>query len=90
MNQTFSEKEILADALTSEKGATNSYNKFATECVHNGLRNTVLQVLNQEHSIQQDVFNIMHEKGYYPTPDAEDRKISEAKQKFQSSASSMI
>ncbi|BCN31018.1 spore coat protein [Anaeromicropila herbilytica] len=89
MNQTFTEKEILADALTSEKGATNNFNKFANECVHNDLKNTVMEILNQEHSIQQDVFNIMHEKGYYPTPDAEERKISEAKQKFQSSASSV-
>ena len=89
MNQTFTEKEILADALTSEKGATNNFNKFANECVHSELRNTVMDVLNKEHSIQQDVFNIMHEKGYYPTPAAEDKKISEAKQKFQSSATSL-
>ena len=90
MNQTFSEKEILADALTSEKGATNNFNIFANECVHSELRNTVMDVLNKEHSIQQDVFNIMHEKGYYPTPAAEDKKISEAKQKFQSSASNFM
>ena len=90
MNQTFSEKEILADALTSEKGATNNFNIFANECVHSELRNTVMDVLNKEHSIQQDVFNIMHEKGYYPTPAAEDKKISEAKQKFQSCASNLM
>jgi spore coat protein CotF len=89
MNQTFSEKEILADALTSEKGATNNFNIFANECINKDLRNTVLQVLNQEHSIQQDVFNIMHEKGYYPVSDADERKISEAKQRFQGSASNM-
>lgn len=90
MNQTFSEKEILADALTSEKGATSHFNLFANECVHSDLRNTVMQVLNQEHSIQQDVFNMMHEKGFYPTPDAEDKKVSEAKQKFQNSVSSVL
>ncbi len=90
MNQTFSEKEILADALSSEKGATNNFNTFANECVHSDIRNTVMHVLNQEHAIQQDVFNMMHEKGYYPTPDAETKKISEAKQKFQASASSEI
>lgn len=90
MNQTFTEKEILADALTSEKATTGNFNKFANECVHSDLRDTVLQVLNQEHSIQQDVFNMMHQKGYYPTPDAEEKKITEAKQKFQSSASSVM
>ena len=90
MNQTFTEKEILADALTSAKGATNHFNLFANECVHSDLRDTVMQVLNQEHSIQQDVFNMMHQKGFYPTPDAEDKKISEAKQKFQSCVSSAM
>ena len=84
MNQWFSEKEILADALTSSKGATNNYNLFANECVHEDVRNTFMRVLDQEHEIQQDVFCMMHDKGYYPTPAAQETKIAEAKQKFES------
>ncbi|MFA9464153.1 MAG: spore coat protein [Velocimicrobium sp.] len=84
MNQSFSEKEILADALASQKSSTSNYNLFANECVHEEVRNTFMKVLDQEHAIQQDVFDMMHSKGYYPTPNAEEKKVEETKQKFES------
>ena len=75
MQQPYSEKEVLADALTAEKTATDHYNTFANECVHENVRNAILDCLDKEHAIQQDVFNIMHGKGYYPTPAAEMQKF---------------
>ena len=39
-------------------------------------------ILSQEHDIQQDVFNMMHEKGYYPTPAAEQKKVDQLKQQY--------
>ncbi|MBR1693546.1 MAG: spore coat protein [Lachnospiraceae bacterium] len=78
----FKEKEILGDALVAQKNATNLYNNFSNECVHEGLRSTLLDLLADEHSMQQDVFCSMHERGYYPTPEAQQNKIDEAKQKF--------
>ncbi len=45
----------------------------------------MLDILADEHTLQQDVFFCMHEKGYYPTPDADQQKIDEAKQKFSAS-----
>ena len=80
--QPYSEKEVLADALSAEKTATQHYNLFATECVHSNVRDTILDCLSKEHEIQQDVFNMMHAKGYYPTPEAQMQKVEEAKQKF--------
>ena len=78
----YSEKEVLTDALTAEKTATEHYNQFANECVHANVRNAILDCLDKEHAIQQDVFNMMHAKGYYPTPAAPTQKVEEAKQKF--------
>lgn len=80
--QQYTDKEVLGDALAAEKAATNNYNTFANECVHEHVRNAILHCLEQEHSIQEDVFNMMHAKGYYPTPAADMKKIDEAKQKF--------
>ena len=82
IQQNFTEKDILEDALTSEKTATEHYNLWANECVHSNVRNTILDCLSKEHAIQQDVFNIMHGKGFYPTPAAQMQKVDEAKQKF--------
>ena len=76
MNQ-YKEKEILGDALGAQKAATNLFNTFSNECVHEGLRSTMLDILADEHS--------MHERGFYPTPDAEQSKIDEAKQKYSAS-----
>lgn len=80
--QPYSEKEVLADALTAEKNATAEYNMFANECVHENVRCAILDCLDKEHAIQQEVFNMMHSKGYYPTPAAQTQKVEEAKQKF--------
>ena len=45
MEQVYSEKEVLADALTAEKSATNNYNTFSNECVHEDVRNAILDCL---------------------------------------------
>ena len=78
----YTEKEVLADALGSQKCSTNHFNTFSNECVHEDLRQTLLKILSEEHDIQQDVFNMMHSKGYYPTPAAEQQKIDQLKQQY--------
>lgn len=78
----YTDKDVLDDALTAEKAATVNYNAFSNECVHEDVRNVMLQCLEQEHSIQYDVFNMMHSKGYYPTPAADMKKVEETKQRY--------
>lgn len=82
MEQIYTDKEVLCDALTAEKTSTNVYNTYSNECVHESVRDTFLKILGQEHEIQDDVFKIMHAKGLYPTPEAEDKKVEQAKQKY--------
>ena len=82
MEQLYTDKEVLQDALTAEKTATNNYNTYANECVHDTVREAILNSLSEEHKIQEEVFNAMHTRGLYPTPEAEDKKVDEAKQKF--------
>lgn len=83
MKGIYTEKEVLGDALNTEKNATNLYNLSANECVHDSLRGTMLDLLKKEHEIQVDVFNQMHTMGYYPTPAAESKKIQDARTKFE-------
>lgn len=79
---SYGEKEMLNDALISEKAITSEYNSFSNECANCNVRDVMLQILNEEHQIQADVFNEMHTRGYYPTPAAEQQMIDQAKQKF--------
>ena len=78
----YTEKEIYGDALAAQKTATSEMNKAANECVHEDVRKTMMNILNQEHEIQKSVFDDMHAAGYYPTPAAEEKKVQDAKQKF--------
>ena len=78
MEEIYTEKEILGDALNTEKNATNLYNLSANECVHENLRCTMMDLLQKEHEIHQ-----MHTMGYYPTPAAESKKMQDAKAKFE-------
>lgn len=82
MIQNYTDKEVLGDGLDAQKAATALFNRMANECVHDDLRDTLLDILEEEHEMQVDVFNIMHAKGFYPTPPAEQKKIDEVKSQF--------
>ena len=82
MNVSYTEKEILGDALATAKYSTDNYNTFSNECAHENVRSTLMRILNEEHDIQQDVFEMMHAQGYYPTPAADAKKVEEAKQQY--------
>lgn len=82
MQQIYTEKEVLADGLSTQKCTTSLFNIASNECVHNDLRDTMLKILEEEHKIQTEVFNMMHQRGLYETPAAEVQKVQQAKQKF--------
>ena len=80
--QVYTDKEVLGDGLSAQKSSTNLFNMSANECTHDQLRATMLNILSEEHKIQEGVFNMMHQRGFYETPAAEETKIQQAKQKF--------
>lgn len=73
------------DTEIKQKSATEKFNTFAGECVHADLQGSMMNILEQEHKISNDVFQMMHQRGKYETPPAEEKKITEAKQKFSQS-----
>jgi len=78
----YTEKEVLSDALSAQKACTELFNKASNECVHENVRESLLDILEEEHEIQQDVFVMMHDKGMYPTPEAEQKKVDQLKQQY--------
>ena len=80
--QILGEKEILQDGLISQKSITDSYNTFAGECVNEQLRSTFLNILDDEHRIQADIFCALQSNGWYQVEPAEAQKIQQARQKF--------
>lgn len=87
MNNGFSEKEVLHDALESQKQVTGMLNSFSNECANPEVRKVMLDILNDEHSIQFDVFNDMQRRGYYPVSAAQQDKITQIKNTYAQQAS---
>lgn len=82
VKQIMTEKEILTDCLSSQKQTTASLNTFAGECVCEQLRSAFLNILDDEHRIQADIYTDMNTNGWYPTTPADQAKVQQAKQKY--------
>ena len=80
--QGFDDREIMNDALISQKFLTDDYNIFAGECSTPAVYNDFMTILAEEHQIQNEVFQEMSKRGWYQTQPAEQQKINEANTKF--------
>lgn len=88
-SQQFNDQEMINDALYSQKQITENYNIFANECSASQVRDTFLNLLNEEHRIQADVFNEISKRGWYSSQPADQQQIQQAKQKFNSMINSL-
>ena len=73
------DKQILKDALSTQKFAASNYNQFAGECANLRLRDDFLSLLKEEHSIQSEIFTELHQRGWYKITAAEKSKLNTAK-----------
>lgn len=80
--QFMGEKEILQDGLIAQKHITDAYNSYAGECVNEQLRSAFLNILDDEHRIQADMFCTLQSNGWYQVTPAEQQKVTAARQKF--------
>jgi spore coat protein CotF len=80
---TLPEKDLMTDVLSSQKFITDTYNTFTNECATPDIRNGFMSILNEEHQIQAEVFDLMKQRGWYQTPAADQQKVDQTKQKYQ-------
>ena len=76
------DQERLTDFICSEKKMSATCDTFASECVNTALRNDFLNILNQSHQTQSDLFRIAQSKGWYQVEQAPANKVSQAYTKF--------
>ena len=81
-NTTFDDKAKMTDLLTAEKYMTSAYNTFLCESETGEVMSCLSNLLNDEHSIKNELFCEMSSKGWYKTEKAEDTKVNAAKQQF--------
>ena len=83
MNQnSFCDQDMLTDLLASQKFITDGYNTFANECATPAVKADFVNILGEEHQLQNQVFTEMQKRGWYPVEAADQSKISQAKQKY--------
>lgn len=83
-NAMMTDKEIFKDCLTSEKFMAAGYNSYADECAHPELRCTMINILQDTHTMQAEIFTEMNSRGWYPVKQAQQADIDQAKQKLTS------
>ncbi|MDL2234237.1 spore coat protein [Ruminococcaceae bacterium OttesenSCG-928-L11] len=84
--QSFCDKDILTDLLSSQKFVTDGYNSFANECATPAVKTDFVNLLSEEHQLQNEVFCEMQKRGWYQVEAAEQTKINQAKQKYTASS----
>ncbi|MBQ1956248.1 MAG: spore coat protein [Clostridia bacterium] len=85
--EQFDEKAKMTDLLDSQKHITGVYNSYLCESSDQAVKSCLEQLLQDEHRIQQVLFEEMSTRGWYKTEKAEDTKVNETKMKFSSSVS---
>lgn len=80
----FGDKEMMADAIASQKLLTGNYNTFANECSSNAVMCELMNILSEEHQIQHEIFDEMQKRGWYSIEQADLNKINQCRQKYQS------
>lgn len=81
-SKCFDDREMLFDALISQKTLTDTYNTYANECATNAVRDELMNILTEEHQIQQDVFTELQKRGWYKTDPADQQKVEQIKKEF--------
>ena len=77
------DKNLMEKELLNVKGICDLYLHGAIESSTAEVHTAFKDALNKSLDIQNKIYNLMAEKGWYPMDTAEQQKITAAKQKFQ-------
>jgi spore coat protein CotF len=76
------DKDLLEDILLTVKGGSDLYLHGTIESSTQNVHSTFDRALNDCLKMQNEIYNKMAAKGWYPSSQAEQNKINQAKQKF--------
>lgn len=86
---SYDDKTMMTDMLSSQKFIASNYNTYAGECASKQAKAKLMKILGEEHDIQYKIFEHMTEKGWYPTPEAPQDKINQAVQQHLQGATNL-
>ena len=77
------DKDLMENELLVVKGLCNLYLNGAIESTTAEGHNAFKSALNETLDIENKLYNLMSEKGWYQTENADQQKINQTKTKFQ-------
>lgn len=78
------DRDIMENALLVEKGACDLYLHGALESTTAEVHTAFKDALNESLNLQNKIYNLMVEQGWYTVEMAEQEKIDKSKNKFES------
>lgn len=76
------DKDLMEKELLIMKGVCDLYLHGTLESTTSEVHSAFKEALNESINIQNKIYNLMAEKGWYKIENAEQQKIDSAKQKF--------
>ncbi len=76
------DKDLMESELLTIKGVCDLYLHGALESTSQDVHTAFKDALNESLNIQNKLYNMMAEKGWYKTENAEQNKVDTAKQKY--------
>lgn len=78
-----SDKDILSDALASQKFLLSSYNLAVTEAANPQLRQDFLAIWQEEQNLHRQIFDAMSARGWYQLNQASAQDVAQIQRHFQ-------
>jgi spore coat protein CotF len=76
------DKNLMEDILMLEKGVCDLYMHGTIESATDNVHKAFSDALNESLCMQDDIYDKMASKGWYPTETADASKVEKVKQKF--------
>ncbi|CUO38796.1 Spore coat protein [Turicibacter sanguinis] len=83
---SMNDRDLMEDVLLVVKGAADLYLHGTIESSTLNVHSTFEKVLNDTLCMQNEIYNLMAQKGWYPTQSAEQQQIDQVKQKYAQAA----
>ncbi len=70
MMNRLDDRDILTDCLEDAKWGSSSYHMAILEAAHEPVRSTLSRLHNDELMLHKNIFEMMHQRGFYPVEPA--------------------
>lgn len=82
MTHTLTDKEVLSLLLAQQKHLAEEYNHTASHTDDPQLLQTLTNLMADEHRTRLQIYQAMHQRGWYNPKSIDQNQIEQAKQKF--------